>query len=347
MFFVRATDIEAKAMNKKGTTLIETVISIFLVSVVVVAFLEALNVGITGTLNLSRKTSALNLAKSQIEWVKAEPTYNESSGDLESVYDLITEGDDIGDVINYDISGQVSNVSANISLQQITVNVSYLNGKQVQLIGYKAARESSSTPIAKGQIVTDVIEEMPFEQPGGWALGCWFGANGCGTWTGYYHTFETSRSAYISATWKFYWHNELYPSCSILPWPPSGLYTWGAPYIGIYEGRPDWAEGDYDDGVVFRPGATGVLGSGCMPGCTCSGGTPPGDYDPIVQQPPSCSTDGSPEWYYEVFCEHEGYYEFTVTTPTAQPAGQYTVLFFNGEDRVSYETVSATVTFVY
>jgi type II secretory pathway pseudopilin PulG len=59
-------------MYKRGTTLLETVISIFIVAVVIVSFLEALNVGMIGTLNLDRKTSALNLAKSQMEYIKGQ-----------------------------------------------------------------------------------------------------------------------------------------------------------------------------------------------------------------------------------------------------------------------------------
>jgi len=348
-------DIGVKTMNKKGTTLIETIISIFLISVVVVAFLEALNVGITGTLNLSRKTSALNLAKTEMEFVKSS-RYVPAQGNLSQVYDIAPQTVEYeGDIINYDMEGWVTNVSAGQALQKITINVSYLSGKQLQLIGYKAGREwESSPPPATGKIVTDVIEDMPFEQPGGWALGCLFGEDGCGTWTGYYHVFTTSQSAKISATWKFAWHNDLYDVFLLC------AFTWGAPYIGIYAGVPDWVQRDsegnyYDDGVVFRPGADTL--SGCMPGCNnCDPPYSPAEQDPIIMEP-GCSIDcGDDNWTYEhnswlfcvpLDCPEDGEFEFTVTTPTAQNASTYTVLFFNGEDRVSFDTESASVTYVY
>jgi Tfp pilus assembly protein PilV len=351
-------------MSKRGTTLIETVISIFLISVVVVTLLESLNVGITGTLNLSRKTSALNLAKSQMEFVKAQK-YNASTGDISDsgVYRSIMTGENISDRVNYNISGQVSDVSVNQSLQLVTVNVSYLHGKQVQLTGYKAARESLSSPPAKGNIVNDVVEDMPFLQPGGWALGCVFSSNtsesSCGTYTGYYHVFTTSQSGYISATWKFDWVNELYGTVD-------GWWTWGAPYIGIYNGTPPWVNRDYQgnveqDGVIFRPGLG--FNGGCMPNanassCDCDIS---GDSAPIVMNPASCGANWcvyvENNWNYEkplydcalwLFTAlQSGSYEFSVTTPTAKEAGTYTVLFFNGEDRISYQTVSASVTYVY
>jgi len=343
-------------MSKSGATLIETVISIFVISVVVVTLLEALNVGITGTLNLSRKTSALSLAKSQMEYVKAAE-YNASTGNLSDVYTLVTTGSNISDKVNYNISGQVRNVSANQSLQQITVNISYLQGKQIQLTSYKAARESLSSPPAKGKIVSDVIEDMPFAQAGGWALGSWFGGNNSGgTYTGYYHVFTTSQNATISATWKFYFVNELYGQ-----W--NDIYTWGNPYIGIYAGIPAWNNSDYlgnvePDGVIFRNGAAPATDGGCMPGCSCAAG--PTDTAPIAMNPATCGMDvstynGNYEkltrdallWWIWGQAVQSGYYELTVTTPTAQPPGTYTVLFFNGEDRLSYSTISATVTFVY
>jgi len=351
-------------MSKRGTTLIETVISIFLISVVVVALLEALNVGITGTLNLSRKTSALNLAKSQMEYVKSQK-YNGETGNISDVYGLITTGSNISDKVNYNISGQVSDVSINQSLQLVTVNVSYLTGKQVQLTGYKAARESLSSPPAKGNIVSDVVEDMPFEQAGGWALGSLFGGNNSGgTYTGYYHVFTTSQSANISATWKFNWVNELYDQLLF------NIYTWGNPYIGIYNGTPPWVNRDYQgnvepDGVIFRSGSCNLFNGGCMPGCSCIGCADP-EPTPIAMNPATCAIDPTaiistlngnyeklshnPDWTWLTWwleAVKKGSYEFTVTTPTAKEAGTYTVLFFNGEDRISYQTVSATVTYVY
>ena len=192
--------------GKRGTTLIEAVIAIAVVSIAIVTFLEALNIGMSGTLDLNRRVSALNLAKSELESVKAQK-YNSSNGDLARTYGLITSsGGNISDKINYNISGQVSRVGTNPLLEKITVNVSYLNGKNVQLTGFKTAAASTSSPASppsKGQVVTDVIEDMPYEGGGGWALGCAFGENiSCGTYTGYYHGFTTTGWGNISATWS-------------------------------------------------------------------------------------------------------------------------------------------------
>jgi Tfp pilus assembly protein PilV len=332
-------------MSKRGTTLIESVIAIFLTSVVVLTFLESLNVGMTGTLQLSRKTSAINIAQSQMEYIKAQ-TFNSSNGSIADVYGLVTapNASNTSDVINYNISGTVTNISA--SLQKITVNVSYLQGKQVQLISYKAARTSVSHPPAQGQIVTDVVADMPFIPPGGWGFLGW------GKWMGYYHVFYTTQTAKISATWRFYWVNEIAST------PILCAFTWGAPYIGIYAGIPSFAERDYlgnvfEDGIVLRSGS--FLLSGCMPGCSCPTDGP-GDFATIIMHP-GCGIDcGEDNWTYEhnswllcipFDCPENGYFEFTVTTASAVPAGTYTVLFFNGEDRLHYETISASVTYIY
>lgn len=358
-------------MNKRGTTLIETLISIFLISSVVLTLLEALNVGITGTLNLSRKTSALNLAKSQMEYVKVQDYIN-ASGDFNDTYGNISPN--ISDITNYVISGEVENIDVSQSLQKITVNVNYMAGKEdIELIGYKIAEGNAftSAPPAKGNLVTDVIQDMPFESPGGWSLGCWdflewlTGEEGCGTWTGYYRTITTSQEGYISATWGFNWTNEM--SGTIYR-----LCTFGAPWIGIYEGVPDWAKRDYlgqtyPDGVVFRPGSDSFTHGGCMPGCDCDPDIP-GESMPIAMSPyndnPSndpCDWDPDIEnWTYEqdlwlLQCAvillstdiPNGYFEFTLTTEDPVPAGTYTVLFFNGEDRISMETLTASIAYVY
>ena len=352
--------------GKRGATLIEAVIAIAVVSIAVVTLLEALNIGMTGTLDVNRKVSALNIAKSQLESVKGQD-YNASTGNLASTYKLITaNGGNISDKINYNISGQVSRVSTNPLLEKITVNVSYLNGKNVQLTGFKTAAASTASPASppsKGKIVTDVVEDMPYLQPGGWALGCLFGDsedNHCGSYTGYYHVFTTTQSGYMSATWRFNWTNEVYPA-------PNAIFAWGAPYIGIYSGTPAWVKYDYQgnlepDGVIFRPGcSTGGGNGGCMPdsdSSTCGCPDMINDSAPIVMRPDSCNINvWNMNWVYElygdVYGESEwwaypgGYYEFSVTTPDHQDPGTYTVLFFNGEDRLSYQTISASVTYVH
>lgn len=134
-------------MSKRGFSLIESVIAVFIVSLVILGLMAALNGGIIGTLNVDRKTSALNLAKSQLEYTKAQP-YNASAGNLSVVYDLsevygLITGSDSGvsDLINYGVNGSVEYVNNGSAMQRIIVNVSYLPGKTVQLIGYKSINQ--------------------------------------------------------------------------------------------------------------------------------------------------------------------------------------------------------------
>jgi len=85
--------------------------------------------------------------------------------------------------------------------------------------------------------------------------------------------------------------------------------------------------------------------------------------------PPYCGSDAAyynftagaeKNWNYEkpsfVYYEQDfwgimslpsGSYEFSVATPATQPNGTYTVLFFNGEDRIAYQTVTASVTYMH
>jgi len=179
------------SMNRRGTTLIETVISIFLISVVIVTFLEALNVGITGTLDVNRKTSALNLAKSQIEHTKSQ-TYRATSGNLSLVYGTILSEGNISDTVNYTIEGVVTNASDTQPLQEITVTVTYLNGKHVRLTAYKTDDGSRSVPAPQGLLVTDTIDRMPTLSQG-------YGGMCIGSFRGYYHVYTIGMACPVSA----------------------------------------------------------------------------------------------------------------------------------------------------
>lgn len=229
-------------MNKKGLTLIETAISMFLIALVVVAFLEALHIGITGTTQVSRKTSALNLAKSQIEHTKSRE-YVAASGDLDTVYGLITTVEEISDTINYEVSGQVTNVSAGLPVQQITVNVGYLAGKDVELTGYKTGDGSLFDRDPSGMLVTDNIKRVPTLPQG-------YGGLCLGTFRGYYHVFTTGTAGPVSIHWKFYWEKV-----------SGGAIDIGCPILAIYgphtttandpflKGLPPWVYLDYEGEV--------------------------------------------------------------------------------------------------
>ena len=393
--------------GKRGTTLIEAVISIVVVAVVVVTFLQALTVGITGTMDISRKTSALNLAKSQIEYVKAMSynvsTYNATSN-LSTTYGVITTNtSNISDKVNYNISGQVivkqfNNVTMNYnyngttnqSLQQIVVNVSYLTNKQIQLTDYKTADGSYYTASSRGLAVTDNIEHFP-RLPEGHGISCE------GQFKGYYHVFTTGSSGTISATWKFNWDRD-----------DPNIGDFGCPMMAIYRGVPSWASRDYlgvvrQDGFVLRNQAdlggwaswftafftgSSTVGMGDLPGpgdgstmCQCCGDPTScqDESNPIAWDPhshrvgfvlfgditrnlcwlsgsdsnngyPCCMFTGSNSevfWNYDKNSKNVPYgynVQDTLVTP-AEPAGTYTVLFFNAETKINIDTVSASVTY--
>ena len=120
----------------------------FVVAVVIIALLRTLSIGTGGTLDTKLKTSALNLAKSQLEHVKSQ-SYVNATGSLSNIYGLIP-ANAMSDTKNFSVSGSVQkeNSSCNGSgcLQKITVNVSYSNGaKTVQVIGYKNPDQNAVT----------------------------------------------------------------------------------------------------------------------------------------------------------------------------------------------------------
>lgn len=372
--------------NKKGTTLVEAIISIVVVSVVIVTLLEALSVGVFGTLDVNRQTSALNLAKSQLEHINAQ-TYNTSigTGNLSNVYGLITvAGSDIKDKLNYNISGRVEYVNSSTSLQKISVNVSYLHGKEVWLVGYKdAGGDITVNASYKGLLVTDNIQNMPilYSGSGGIFVGC------ATLFPGYYHVFNTSGGP-ASITWNFSWTR----------WD-SGVTSMGAPMIAIYQGVPAWADRDYlgvvkPDGVIYRPQGNFAPGSiGDLPGngpggladialvCRCWqwDAWPPSpcaqncanENDPVWWIPHHCTIglyDGLPcsgacgdildigedlYWHYDGgdLGLWPGYpladgntLDRTFTTGTLA-AGTYTILFFNSEDKINIDTTAASITY--
>jgi hypothetical protein len=118
----------------------------FIVAVVIVGLLKALSVGTSGTMDINLRTSALNLARTQLEYVKAQ-SYNASAGNLSKIYGVINASN-MSNTKNFSITGDVRWVNTSCTsncLQQITVNVSYASGtKKVQVIGYKNPDQTST-----------------------------------------------------------------------------------------------------------------------------------------------------------------------------------------------------------
>jgi len=122
-------------MNKKGYLLIETVIAIAVFAIVVIGFMQGLQVGILGTYRVDVSNTALNLAQSQMESIKSED------------YQVYTEGVPDGDEYSiidapngFTIGIAVSNIAGENpeeKLQQITVTVTFDEDRTITVAGYK------------------------------------------------------------------------------------------------------------------------------------------------------------------------------------------------------------------
>lgn len=136
--------------SEKGFALIETLVSLALLSILAVGFLSALSTTFAAATVSQRETAAESLAKSQLEHIKAQdyiPTDNYSPGNPDSSYELIDIPVDLTEKgYSLEINAPVTVVSPGIGeqseLQSVTVVVKY-NGRAVLLItGYKTGEVS-------------------------------------------------------------------------------------------------------------------------------------------------------------------------------------------------------------
>lgn len=181
-------------MNEKGQTLIEAIIAIALFAMVIVGFIQGLNVGILGTYRTSQSNIALNLARSQVEYIKLQDyqpctdagcnvTYAKLNA---SVVENTYRGLSI-DSIEITV-GNVSGVDAG-ALQQVTVTVTYENGRYANVVGYKGPRVGFRVGGLGGElgVVSSIVLPPPL-----WLYGK----------EGYYYVFETSGGP-LCATWVY------------------------------------------------------------------------------------------------------------------------------------------------
>ncbi len=112
--------------HKKGQTLIEVLIAGVILAVVLVAFLQGLNVTLLGTARDIHSNSALHVAQSQMEHIKSLP-FNNSACD-ESTTHPYEKIQDLPANYNIEVTADTDPYWGNCStMQLITVTVSYKN----------------------------------------------------------------------------------------------------------------------------------------------------------------------------------------------------------------------------
>ncbi len=123
--------------NRKGVALLEVLLAGVILAVVLVGFLQGLNVTLLGTDRDSKMNSAQHIAQSQMEYIKSRPFNNSSQYQTDKLD--VPQGYiiDVECIDNYeDVTGK----------QLITVTVSYNNTNlasqdyRVVLKGYKIER---------------------------------------------------------------------------------------------------------------------------------------------------------------------------------------------------------------
>lgn len=264
-------------MNEKGQTLVEVLIGVTLLSVVILGLLQGLSVAVWGTINVGQRTMALNLARSQLEYIKSQPYDVEEPFEYDIVPDVPTG-----------FQVEISDVTelTEDALQQVTITVTYLESKSVEFVGYKASRSGDVTKEPQDLIVTETVDVPPLPE-GGFL---WWG-----DWYGYYYVFETGSEGEVSSTWIF---------------TSDGSWSWGRTYVLIYSGKPSWT-GAGDEGIIIRGSSS----------------------------PPSGWIARASTW-----SSYAGGYIMSCSAGN-QPAGTYTVLFFNGEMNNDVFTISASVNY--
>ena len=110
-------------MKKRGYNLIEVLIAIAIISTVVIAFMQGLNLGISGTYSDTQRNNALDLAQSQMEYIKSLH-YNANC--------TYTPIDDNVTILCINESSE--------DLQHITVTVYVDDNRTVKIEGYKTKR---------------------------------------------------------------------------------------------------------------------------------------------------------------------------------------------------------------
>ena len=104
--------------NRKGVALLEVLIAGVILAVVLVGFMQGLNVTILGTDRDSKMNSAQHIAQSHMEYIKSLPFNNQSQYSTD-IIDI-----PLGYIVDVDRIDNYGNVTGK---QLITVTVSYNN----------------------------------------------------------------------------------------------------------------------------------------------------------------------------------------------------------------------------
>ncbi len=122
-------------MNQKGQSYIEVLIATVILGIVVVGLLHGVVAGILGTRSVDMRTTAVNIARSQMEYIKAQPY------DYTPPYYNVLPLDELPQGWSPSQIGIVATpVDGSQYLQLITVTVSYGDGQSFTLEGYRSNR---------------------------------------------------------------------------------------------------------------------------------------------------------------------------------------------------------------
>lgn len=117
--------------SQRGQVLVEILIGVTVLAVVTVALMQGFRVGISGTERVDNRTTALNLAQSQMEYVKAQPYIEyDAAGDPVGGegYSKMSEDELPAGFTTTDIDIVVSNLgneTAPDEIQSVAVTVTY------------------------------------------------------------------------------------------------------------------------------------------------------------------------------------------------------------------------------
>jgi len=128
--------------GQKGQVLLEVLIGVTILAVVMVALLQGFHAGIVGTKRVDERTAALNLAQSQMEYIKSQPyqAYDDEGDPVEgNGYDKIDEEEIPAGFTADDIEIAIANLGNETSpdvIQQVMITVTYDEEASVDLEGY-------------------------------------------------------------------------------------------------------------------------------------------------------------------------------------------------------------------